>query len=102
MTATRNLVLASVFAVMPLSMHAAVSAQAQTAMSQADRSAVDRIIAQWPNRPKLGAEQMLAKYGMPREATAEQLIWHNQGPYKRITVAKSEDHHDFPKPQWIS
>ena len=43
-------------------------------MSQADRSAVDKVIAQWPNRPKLGAEQMLAKYGMRHEATFEQLI----------------------------
>lgn len=98
MTHTRNLLLAGVFAAMPLSMHAAVPAHAQTATSQADRSVVDKIIAQWPNRPKLGAEQMLAKYGMPQEATVEQLIWRNQGPYKRITVTKSEDHHDFPKP----
>lgn len=98
MTHTRNLLFAGVFAVMPLSMHAAIPAQAQTAMSQADRSAVDKIIGAWPNRPKLGAEQMLAKYGIPQEATSEQLIWRNQGPYKKITVTKSEDYHDFPKP----
>ncbi len=98
MTHVRNILLASVIAVMPLSMHAANSARAQTATGQNDRSTVDKMISGWPNRPKLGAEQMLAKYGIPQEATSEQLIWHNQGPYRRITVTKSEDHHDFPKP----
>ncbi len=61
-------------------------------------SDVDRMIAAWPNRPKLGALQMVAKYGAPQEITTEKLTWHDQGPYKRITVTQSEDHHDFPKP----
>jgi hypothetical protein len=41
---------------------------------------------------------MLAKYGVPQEATAEQLVWHRMGQYKRITVTKIEDPHDFPLP----
>ncbi|MEJ7608689.1 MAG: DUF4142 domain-containing protein, partial [Bryobacteraceae bacterium] len=41
---------------------------------------------------------MLAKYGVPLEVTSEKLVWHNQGPYKKITVTKVEHHHDFPKP----
>lgn len=56
------------------------------------------MIAGWPERPRLGAQQMLVKYGAPQEATSEQLIWHNQGPFKRITVTKAEDNHDFPLP----
>lgn len=95
---THKILAVSAFAVMPLMMQAAIPVYAQSAMGQADRSAIDKIIAEWPNRPKLGAEQMLVKYGLPQEATSEQLIWHNQGPYKRITVTKSEDNHDFPKP----
>ena len=39
-----------------------------------------------------------SKYGAPQEATAERLIWHRMGPFERITVTKSEDHHDFPLP----
>jgi predicted outer membrane protein len=66
--------------------------------STVDHSAVNKMIAEWPNRPKLGAKQMLAKYGMPSEVTSERLVWHNRGPYKRITVTKAEHHHDFPKP----
>ena len=63
-----------------------------------DQSAFDKAVATWPNRPKLGANQMLSKYGMPQEATAEKLVWHNQGPFKKITFSKAEHHHDFPKP----
>ncbi|MDQ3623616.1 MAG: DUF4142 domain-containing protein [Verrucomicrobiota bacterium] len=66
--------------------------------ASADRAAIDKIIAAWPERPRLGAQQMIAKYGPPQEATAERLIWHRMGQFKRITVTKSEDHHDFPLP----
>lgn len=58
----------------------------------------EQMIAQWPARPKLGAQMMISQYGQPQEATAERLVWHNQGPYKRITVTKQEHHHDFPLP----
>lgn len=59
---------------------------------------VDRIIASWPERPRLGAREMIAKYGTPQEVTISQLIWRNQGPYKRITVYNLETPHDFPLP----
>jgi len=63
-----------------------------------DRGKVDKIIAGWPERPRLGAQLMLHKYGAPQEATEEELIWRDQSPYKRITVTRAEHHHDFPKP----
>ncbi|MDQ3774092.1 MAG: DUF4142 domain-containing protein [Pseudomonadota bacterium] len=70
----------------------------KVAASSADRHAVDTIMAAWPERPRLGAQMMLSQYGTPQEVTSEKLVWHNRGPYKRITVMKKEDHHDFPKP----
>lgn len=70
----------------------------KVAASSADHHAVDTIIAAWPERPRLGAQMMVSQYGAPQEVTSEELVWHNQGPYKRITVTKKEDHHDFPKP----
>lgn len=72
--------------------------QKSGALSSADRSAVDTIIAEWPARPRLGANEMMAKYGVPLEATSEKLVWHNQGPYKRIMVTREEISHDFPRP----
>ncbi len=68
------------------------------AVSSVDRSAVDTIIAEWPARPRLGANVMIAKYGAPQEVTSEKLVWHNQGPYKRITVTARKNSHDFPRP----
>lgn len=63
-----------------------------------DPSTVVAMIAQWPDRPRLGAQSMIAKYGAPTESTSEELIWLGQGPYKKIIVTKDEHHHDFPKP----
>ena len=75
-----------------------VTGQQARPAGQADRAAIQKIVDGWPNRPKLGAMQMLDKYGLPQEATSEKIVWHNQGPYKRINVTKAEHHHDFPKP----
>lgn len=63
-----------------------------------NRSAVDKITAGWATRPRLGANTMIAKYGLPQEATAQQLIWRNAGPFKRIAVMNLETPHDFPLP----
>ena len=67
-------------------------------LNKADQGMIQQTIAQWPERPKLGAQMMLSKYGAPQEVTSERIVWHNVGPYKRITVTKQEDHHDFPLP----
>ena len=69
-----------------------------TAAPAADRAAVDKIIAGWAERPRLGATQMLEKYGLPQEVTSMQLVWHKQGPFKRITAHNLETPHDFPLP----
>ncbi|MBA3346829.1 MAG: DUF4142 domain-containing protein [Gemmatimonadales bacterium] len=65
---------------------------------KADMASVEKIIATWPERPRLGAKEMIAKYGEPREATSEQLVWHDAGPFKRITALRLETPHDFPLP----
>ncbi len=67
-------------------------------LNKQDSSEVENIIAQWPDRPRLGAQSMIAKYGSPQESTSEELIWLGQGPYKKIIVTRDEHHHDFPKP----
>lgn len=52
----------------------------------------------WPERPTLAVKEMTAKYGEPVEVSSEAIIWHNEGPYKRIMVTKKEVPHDFPMP----
>ncbi|MFC7141427.1 hypothetical protein ACFQMA_16505 [Halosimplex aquaticum] len=71
----------------------------------ASTEAVDRIIEDWPSKtpgqqqhPKETAEKMRAKYGEPDEATAERLVWHDNGPWKRTEVYREGTKHRFPIP----
>ncbi|MGI8560723.1 MAG: DUF4142 domain-containing protein [Luteimonas sp.] len=63
-----------------------------------ERGTIDRIIAAWAARPRLGALQLMEKYGEPQEASGMALVWHDAGPFKRITVMNLETPHDFPLP----
>ncbi|MBA3386328.1 MAG: DUF4142 domain-containing protein [Chthoniobacterales bacterium] len=72
--------------------------QASTTVAASDSSAMEKMIADWPNRPKLAAREMMGKYGAPAEITSERIIWKNPGAYKRIMVTREEIPHDFPKP----
>ncbi len=63
-----------------------------------ERGTVDRIIKAWAARPRLGAQQMLEKYGPPQQASGMALVWHDAGPFKRIKVMNLETPHDFPLP----
>ncbi len=76
----------------------AQDSQPPAPMAASDRASLDKILAGWPERPQLGAQQMISKYGAPQLVTSETLVWLKPGNYKRITVTKSEDHHDFPLP----
>jgi len=59
---------------------------------------VDGIIAQWPAAPKKVAQETVARYGLPNEATPTLLIWHDSGPWKRTIITSDETAHDFPTP----
>lgn len=58
----------------------------------------EKVLANWPAQPKLSAEKIIAKYGAPKEVTDSNLIWYNNGPWKRTNVGRVESPHDFPKP----
>ncbi|MBW3549425.1 MAG: DUF4142 domain-containing protein [Proteobacteria bacterium] len=73
-------------------------AAAPGARGAIERGTVDRIIAGWAAHPRLGAQQMMAKYGPPQEASGMMLVWHEAGPFKRIKVMNLETPHDFPMP----
>src|SRR5437764_8974479 len=57
---------------------------------------VERIIDAWPAAQKNVAEQMLAKYGMPNEATPTKLFWYRNGPWKRTVLTSEVVVHNWP------
>jgi hypothetical protein len=62
-----------------------------------DKAMLDRIIADWKPTPQEVARTVIAKYGMPQEATEMRLVWHNNGPWKRTELVNEEIPHLFPK-----
>ncbi|MFH5923098.1 hypothetical protein [Roseomonas xinghualingensis] len=54
------------------------------------------LIKDWPKEAKAAAEEMLAKYGPPQEATPTQLHWQANRPWTRTVVHKAGVEHDFP------
>ncbi len=56
------------------------------------------IIARWPQAQKKVAEQMLAKYGPPNEATPTRLIWYRNRPWKRTEITSDVVLHNWPAP----
>jgi hypothetical protein len=57
------------------------------APAAADKSTVEQHIAGWKQKPREAATTLMGKYGLPHEATAQRLIWHGNGPWKRSEVA---------------
>ncbi|MDQ3685470.1 MAG: hypothetical protein M3430_07680 [Acidobacteriota bacterium] len=74
------------------------NAQNMDRMMMVDKATVEGIIANWKPKPQEVARTIIAKYGMPNEATAMRLIWHNNGPWKRTELVNEEIPHSFPKP----
>ena len=56
----------------------------------------ERIIGGWPIPQKKVAEQMLAKYGPPNEATPTRLTWYQNAPWKRTEVTSDVVEHHWP------
>jgi len=57
---------------------------------------VESIIEEWPAAQKNVARQMLAKYGMPNEATPTTLFWYRNGPWKRTVLTREVVVHNWP------
>ena len=61
-----------------------------------DPAEVEEIINAWPAAQKNIAQQMLAKYGMPNEATPTKLFWYRNGPWKRTVLTSEVVVHNWP------
>jgi len=57
---------------------------------------VERILEDWPGPQKNVADQMIAKYGYPNEATATKLFWYDNHPWKRTELVKDHVVHHWP------
>ena len=67
-------------------------------MMKVDKGMVDGIVAGWKAMPREVARTIIAKYGLPNEASANRLIWVGNGPWKWTELVNEEIQHDFPKP----
>jgi len=68
---------------------------------QVEQADVEEILAEWPAAPKKVAESLLERYGPPNEATPSQLIWHNNGPWKRTVVTRDEALHNTSSQEFL-
>lgn len=59
---------------------------------------VERVTANWKQKPRQVALEMTQKYGPPQELTDQRLVWHNNGPWKRTELINEEIDHNFPIP----
>lgn len=57
---------------------------------------VERILENWPGPQKNVAEQMIAKYGFPNEATPTKLFWYNNCLWKRTELTSDHVVHHWP------
>lgn len=64
---------------------------------QSTQSATETI-DEWPTYSKKTAETLLEKYGEPDEVTANRLVWHENGPWKRTILHREGPMHEFPIP----
>ncbi len=67
-------------------------------MMKVDQAMVDKVTSAWKAEPKMVAQKMVAKYGMPHEASTNRLLWMNNGPWKWTELINEEIQHDFPMP----
>jgi hypothetical protein len=59
-------------------------------------SKVKSILKEWPAPQKKMADQMIAKYGLPNEATSTKLFWYENKPWKRTELSRDIVLHHWP------
>lgn len=60
------------------------------------QSEVDRLIADWPSKPKEAARTLISKYGPPSDGCKTVLIWKEEGPWHKTCLMNHEIEHHFP------
>lgn len=52
----------------------------------------------WPAACRRVAVELVSKYGPPHQVTAEALLWHGNGQWKRTVLHRTGAKHNFPLP----
>jgi hypothetical protein len=73
--------------------HAAAPVNSKSAEEWAQKN-----LEGWPPKTIALAVDLIKKYGEPNEATARQVTWYHNGPWKRTILFKEGAPHNFPKP----
>lgn len=53
-------------------------------------------LTNWPAASQMAVKEITDLYGKPDGAMADELIWINKGPWKKICITKMESKHSFP------
>jgi hypothetical protein len=69
------------------------TAAAATSMDQ-----VTHMIQGWPDSSQKAAKAMLDKYGTPNSASDRELVWYDNGPWRKTIVFRDVVRHNFPTP----
>lgn len=75
---------------------AAKTESSRAAKSSMKHKSAQKIIENWPEAAKSAARVAIDKYGQPEFVSDTQLVWNNNGPWKRTVVFKEETEHLFP------
>lgn len=62
------------------------------------QNAIERILAQWPEKSRQVYAEIVAKYGLPDEVIPSRMFWHLRGPWIRTILYRDEIPHYWPKP----
>ena len=91
-----TLVTAALFLITLLALGVVGAGETQDHPGNSTRATGDTMLSGWPAGPRLAGQETMAKYGAPQETTADRVIWHNAGPFKRIMLTREQLPHDFP------
>lgn len=59
---------------------------------------VQQHLAGWPKLSMAVASDLITQYGLPKESNDRELIWYDNGPWKRTVLHREEVQHNFPLP----
>jgi hypothetical protein len=67
-----------------------------TPQLQIDPDTLRQVISSWPQESQKAAQETMQKYGPPNGFTPTELIWENNGPWKKTVVSAEPWDHHFP------